>query len=76
MHLSYQFCDFNSKRNLYKTKNRFKSDQYRDATRARALELISWILDSGDHTRLGLTREDVVVPLREKVDFRLYFEKM
>jgi len=59
----HQLC---SQRNLYQTKNRFKSDQYRDTTRARALELISWILDSGDHTRLGLTREDVVVPLREK----------
>ena len=47
------------------SENHLKSDQYRDATRLRALELISWILDSGDHTRLGLTREDVVTPLRK-----------
>ena len=47
------------------SENHLKSDQYRDATRLRTLELISWILDSGDHTRLGLTREDVVTPLRK-----------
>ena len=46
--------------------NMIQSDQYRDSVRTRAFELLKWIIDSGDGTRLGLTREDVVSSLKFK----------
>ena len=33
--------------------------------RFRAIELVDWILDSGDGKRLGLTREDVQTPIKQ-----------
>ena len=40
------------------------TDYYREKVRKRAIELVEWILDSGDGNHLGLTREDVQTPLK------------
>ena len=39
--------------------------KYREKMRFRAIELVDWILDSGDGKRLGLTREDVQTPIKQ-----------
>ena len=39
--------------------------KYREKMRSRAIELVDWILDSGDGKRLGLTREDVQTPIKQ-----------